>query len=271
MLTVPCTRRTRLRKAIAERDASPDPTVTVSTICGFCGKGPFPTVPGLHKHIHNTPACNQARQADFGFYVANIWNEAAGQSDKGSVQTVENHQEAHGVDGGPGQPVQIVEEEFPIQLDQDLDNAADNLVSTAPETQLDEAPPSRSSQRTTIEEVPDEDAVPRSTQEHYYVELYPEDQKAGATWGTGTPLFESIRQQQEIDGDPIWGPFADEAEWGLAEWLLRNVGQKQADAFLKLPIVRFLCEKFWFWIILMEHKRRRGIGQSLLTTPTVIS
>lgn len=271
MLTVPCTRRTRLRKAIAEQDASLDPTVTVSTICGFCGKGPFPTVPGLHKHIHNTPACNQARQADFGFYVANIWNEAAGQSDKGSVQTVENHQEAHGVDGGPGQPVQIVEEEFPIQLDQDLDDAADNLVSTAPETQLDEAPPSRSSQRTTIEEVPDEDAVPRSTQEHYYVELYPEDQKAGATWGTGTPLFESIRQQQEIDGDPIWGPFADEAEWGLAEWLLRNVGQKQADAFLKLPIVRFLCEKFWFWIILMEHKRRRGIRQSLLTTPTVIS
>ena len=269
MLTVPRTRRTRLREAIAEQHASPNTTVTVSTICGFCGKGPFPTVPGLHKHIHNTPACNQARQADFGSYVANIWNEVAGQRDEGSVQTVENHQEAHTLDGELGEPVQLVEEESPVQLDQDLDDTADNLMSTAPETQLDEAPPSQSSRRTTIEEVPDEDAVPQSTREFYYVELYPEDQKAGATWGTGTPLFESIRQQQERDGDPIWGPFADEAEWGLAEWLLRNVGQKQADAFLKLPIVRFLCENFR--IILMEHKCRRGIGRSLLTTPTVIS
>ncbi|EDR04525.1 uncharacterized protein LACBIDRAFT_330426 [Laccaria bicolor S238N-H82] len=231
MLTVPRTRRTRLRKAIAEQHASPDPTVTVSTICGFCGKGPFATVPGLHIHIHNMPACNQARQADFGSYVANIWTEVAGQPD-GSAQTPENHQDGHAIDGGPGEPVQLVEEQSPIQLDQDLDNAADNFMSTAAQTQSDEDPPPQSSQRTTIKEVPDEDAIPQSSQEFYYVELYPENQKAGATWGTGTPLFESIRQQQERDSEPIWGPFADEAELGLAEWLLRNVGQKQ---YLSLP------------------------------------
>jgi hypothetical protein len=34
-----------------------------------------------------------------------------------------------------------------------------------------------------------------------------------------------------------WGPFENEEEWGLAEWLIRNVGQKQTDTFLKLPIV----------------------------------
>ena len=62
--------------------------------------------------------------------------------------------------------------------------------------------------------------------------------------GTGTPLFELICLQQEQDGDLVWGPFADEAEWELAEWLLRNVGQKQSDAYLKLPIVCFLCESF---------------------------
>ena len=96
-----------------------------------------------------------------------------------------------------------MEEESPVQLDQDLDDTTDNLMSTAPETQLDEAPPPQLSQCTTIEEVPEEDAVPQSTREFYYVELYPEDQKAGATWGTGAPLFESICQQQERDGDPI--------------------------------------------------------------------
>ncbi|EDR12091.1 uncharacterized protein LACBIDRAFT_323113 [Laccaria bicolor S238N-H82] len=174
MLTVPRTCQTQLRKVIVEQCALPDPTVTVSTICGFCGKGPFATVPGLHKHIHNTPACNQARQADFGSYVANIWTEVAGQQD-GSAQTQENHKEA------PGEPIQLVDGEPPIQLDQDLDNAADNLMSTAPETLLDEAAPQQSSQCTMIEEVPDDNVVPQSTREFYYVELYPEDQKAGAT------------------------------------------------------------------------------------------
>ncbi len=45
-----------------------------------------------------------------------------------------------------------------------------------------------------------------------------------------------------------WGPFADEDEWQLAEWLLKNVGQMQADAFLKLPIVSF-C--FFLFIIML--------------------
>ncbi|KAK0451956.1 Zn-finger domain-containing protein [Desarmillaria tabescens] len=33
------------------------------------------------------------------------------------------------------------------------------------------------------------------------------------------------------------GPFTDEEEWELAEWLLKNVGQMQAEAFLNLPIL----------------------------------
>ena len=88
------------------------------------------------------------------------------------------------------------------------------------------------------------DAIPQSTHEFLYVEAYPENEKVGATWGTGTPLFELICLQQERDGDSVWGPFTDEAEWELAEWLLRNVGQKQSDAYLKLPIVCFPCESF---------------------------
>ena len=32
-------------------------------------------------------------------------------------------------------------------------------------------------------------------------------------------------------------PFADEEEWELVKWLMKNVGQTKADDFLKLPIV----------------------------------
>jgi hypothetical protein len=50
-------------------------------------------------------------------------------------------------------------------------------------------------------------------------------------------LYEYLDEEQKREGGSRWGPFEDEDEWQLAEWLIRNVGQKQTDIFLKLPIV----------------------------------
>jgi len=85
----------------------------------------------------------------------------------------------------------------------------------------------------TSQEVPDKETYPES-----HIEYFPEDRKAGAGWGYDVPLFECIRREQEESGTLWWGPFDSEEEWELAEWLIRNVGQKQTDTFLKLPIVR---------------------------------
>ena len=41
--------------------------------CGFCGKN-CPTVPGLKRHIDETPACKKASHEEFGQYASNIWN-----------------------------------------------------------------------------------------------------------------------------------------------------------------------------------------------------
>jgi hypothetical protein len=41
----------------------------------------------------------------------------------------------------------------------------------------------------------------------------------------------------------MWGPFKDEKEWWLAKWLITNIGQKQTDKFLKLPIVSYSSSK----------------------------
>jgi hypothetical protein len=75
-----------------------------------------------------------------------------------------------------------------------------------------------------------------------YIEDFPEEYLAGATWGHCKPLFKSLDEEQKREGHSRWTPFEDEDEWQLAEWLIRNVGQKQTDNFLKLPIVSFFSK-----------------------------
>lgn len=188
--------------------------------CGFCGKGPFPSVPGLHCHIQQAVACRNASQQEFGKYVGNIWNAvpAAGIPKESSVPQVDVNDE---------------------QLDDDIDQAAAAFTfADAPnsgnyETPI-QSPPAAPSRRATVEEVADEGDLYPGTR---FVEPCPTEWKAGAIWGHGVPAFEKIREEQS---DHKWGPFEDQDEWELAQWLIRNAGQKQTNAFLKLPIVRRL-------------------------------
>jgi hypothetical protein len=83
--------------------------------------------------------------------------------------------------------------------------------------------------RATIEEVVDEDFL--------FVEEFPEEGQAGATFGKGPTTFQSIRDDQVLRGAEVLGPFESDDEWELAKWLIKNVGHNQMEAFLKLPIV----------------------------------
>ncbi|KAF8193195.1 hypothetical protein K438DRAFT_1589717 [Mycena galopus ATCC 62051] len=84
--------------------------------------------------------------------------------------------------------------------------------------------------RVTIEEVEDEDYI--------YVEDFPKESQAGATFGDGPTTFQKIRDDQVLDQDEILGPFESDEEWELAKWLIKNVGHNQMEAFLKLPIIQ---------------------------------
>ena len=54
--------------------------------------------------------------------------------------------------------------------------------------------------------------------------------------------FEILQGVQQSEGKPPWELFASRAEWELAEWLMKNVGQRSTNDFLQLPIVScFLC------------------------------
>ncbi|KAK0492160.1 hypothetical protein EDD18DRAFT_1080142 [Armillaria luteobubalina] len=118
-------------------------------------------------------------------------------------------------------------------VDDDIDGPPyieiDDQASSSPDH--DEAP--ANSHQTTIEEVPDEGDPPTNDQ---YISPCPEELQAGTPVGCGIPDFEKIQERLIKEGSE-WGQFANEDEWELAEWLLHNIGQMQAEAFLKLPIV----------------------------------
>jgi hypothetical protein len=85
--------------------------------------------------------------------------------------------------------------------------------------------------RVRVEEVEDEEdgGIKR------WVEDYP--RPAGTPKVSAQTYFEKLLAEQRAQGEDPWAPFEDEEEWGLAQWLILNVGQNVTDKFLKLPIV----------------------------------
>ncbi|KAG2157668.1 uncharacterized protein EDB93DRAFT_1246735 [Suillus bovinus] len=84
------------------------------------------------------------------------------------------------------------------------------------------------SRQVTVEDVTDEEDG------RWYFEPYPE---AGWTLREGQTSFERHQQYKESEGEDKWAPFGNEEEWGLAEWLVKSLGQTKTDEFLKLPIM----------------------------------
>ncbi|KAG1897031.1 uncharacterized protein F5891DRAFT_1130082 [Suillus fuscotomentosus] len=81
--------------------------------------------------------------------------------------------------------------------------------------------------RVTIEEVEDED----------HAQYFEQCVGAGQTLREGKTGFERFQEYKECMGEDKWAPFDGGEEWGLAEWLVKNLGQTRTDEFLKLPIV----------------------------------
>lgn len=77
---------------------------------------------------------------------------------------------------------------------------------------------------------------------------------AGATYGPAKTVFEEIRDEEILKGAEVLGPFRDEQEWELAKWLIKHVGHRAADEFLKLSIVSLYGSEF----CRRSHQRSRS-------------
>jgi hypothetical protein len=137
-----------------------------------------------------------------------------------------------------------------FHLNEEIRIAKENLLPP-PQQQLDEPQPWP--QRATANVPINEEVNINSESNHKacYIEYFPEEHLAGATWGRCKPLFASLDEEQKREGGSRWAPFEDELEWQLGEWLIQNVGQKQTDLYLKLPIVSFILFRHFMNILII--------------------
>ncbi|KAG1782843.1 hypothetical protein EV702DRAFT_1040672 [Suillus placidus] len=170
--------------------------------CEFCGKE-FPTRGGLKRHITNRPKCRRA------------W-ELTIEEKEVTAPSMENHD--------VGNSFSPLRRSWSNSFDADEANLA------APK-----------SQHVTVEDVADEGEVVEGGGRYFQ-----QCSDAGWTLREGETEFERYRKYKEGMGEDEWAPFCDDLcltlaareEWGLAEWLVKSLGQTQTDEFLKLPITQ---------------------------------
>jgi hypothetical protein len=201
--------------------------------CVFCGKGPFSSSAGLKRHIGHSRNCNEAANQKWGTYAKNIWNNAP-------IRTFTDEEPPISRNTGDEELIPNMPE---INLEDNLQEFEDDVIANGnqnesqPEAVIprdpENAPVEPASLRAAVEDAVDED---RSST--YFIEEFPAKFGAGAVWGEEIPFFEKVRQEQDANETSRWGPFEDQDEWELAQWLIRNAGQNQTNSFLNLKIVR---------------------------------
>ena len=183
----------------------------------------------------------KASHEEFGQYTNSIWVDVPANQDNAEQQPIEPDV--------PDVPDFYLDEDFQIAEE----------FQQPPLQQPDDPQPRP--QHATVDIPVNEDNV--ECEGARYIENFPEDRLAGATWGRCKPLFETLDEEQKVVGGSRWAPFEDEEEWQLAEWLIQNVGQKQTDLFLKLPIVSFLFFSIFVNILIIvrfKNVRNPPIG-----------
>ena len=190
--------------------------------CSFCGKGPFSVSSRLKKHITNSENCNIAACQEWDTYAKRIWDNASPRSEN-DPQPPNLEQ-----DRPPNLPDDTLEE--------DIQAIEEFTVSTVPEI----GPPERKHRRSTVDDAEDE-----KLETAHFIQEFTTNLGAGVVWEEEVPFFEKIQCEQVLNGSSSWGPFDDEDDWQLAEWLIRNIEQNQLqiDTFLNLNIV---CDVFSF-------------------------
>ena len=192
--------------------------------CGFCGKGPFPSSSTLNKHIRHSVNCNKAERQEWGKYATNIWDNAPGQLDNpqqqpSPPQILDNEELARLPDTTLEHDLQVQEDLSETALDRDIPDMIPDIPPHEPENNMST--------------VNDHEHLDAAT----YIQEFPIDKGAGTVWGEDIPFFEKLRREQVLDQSSRWGPFEDEDEWELGQWLIRNSGQNQTNALLNLKIV----------------------------------
>ncbi|KAJ7579726.1 hypothetical protein C8J56DRAFT_1006594 [Mycena floridula] len=176
--------------------------------CKFCGKS-LPTDKGRQSHLTQARKCHEKM-------LAEMFLETLDPLIKESEHNMDNLAEGYW------------EEEF--DEDQDAYGAYDPPATVLQTPDPADEPPSK---RTRIEKVPDSD----SEDEARYRENFPGN--AGARLCRRETTFEKLRQERRDAREDGWAPFASEAEWEFAHWIITSgTSQTDTEKLLKLHLVK---------------------------------
>ena len=124
----------------------------------------------------------------------------------------------------------------------DIDTPAGDPNNTGPEAGFEEEEVEACCPTVLVEEVEDE--------EDGYFQDVPSTHQAGTKLHAAHTLFQTIHNNQVLQGAEVLGPFESKEEWELGKWLIKNVGHTQAKKFLKLPIV---CNFFIICLLVADR------------------
>ena len=178
--------------------------------CKYCHQRKL-TETALNQHIAHSSVCFQAWQDDL-------------------VRLTSTN---NAVDGGINRRPATMED---LRLQETLINDSKVQVEvsipdqTGPAVQKLQASSIRHSEETDD----DEDVNDKAHSQIQYRKGYPVGY-AAEILGEGKTKFQIWQEERSLDGENEWAPFQNQKEWDLAQWLIRNVGQKSMDEFLKLP------------------------------------
>ena len=177
--------------------------------CHYCGKR-FPTPRAVNHHISASKKCSTERLNDLI------------RSDILSASPLPKRQKRESLDDLEGELGEDL-----ADFEKDLGYGDDFVIPSPPREPSDEV----------RETAGGGGRIFTYPKDERFIESYPGEAGNGLRRSkTGYEIWlENQRGEEKIP----WDLFANEQEWALAQWLLRNVGQKSADEFLKLPIVSF--------------------------------
>lgn len=207
-------------------------------LCPTCAGG-FGTISALHRHQARNPQCLEGRRQQRDAIFTELRAQLNTADSPGHL-----HSEAAPAFVGPAAisddaPIDetIMAEGGAMDVDTPSNNNNDAMARDAGPEEEAVGDQDACRPRVTMEEIPDDGEV--------WVEEFPlftpDGPNAGAPRAQSKTAFEVIRDDQILQGAEILGPFESEDEWQLAKWLIKNVGHNQAEAFLRLPIVRIRC------------------------------
>lgn len=131
-------------------------------------------------------------------------------------------------------------------------NVGEMLVPDKPNPGPKEKPLASIQGSEAMDEVEDDDARSQSR----YRKAYPGGY-AAVILGEGKTKYQEWQENQRLHGDNQWAPFTNQKEWDLVQWLIKNVGQKSIDEYLKLPIASFVTHfQSWITNLLLDSRAR---------------